>query len=398
MALKGKFKKFAALGLIALLVLLGIWWYALRDEAPSYMTVFPETRDITKQVYATGTVEGKTQVDVGAQASGQILKLHVKTGDEVKKGDLLAEIDPRNQQNSLKSAQAELEIIKAKIVAKKAEIRKLQLEFNRQQNLLKTNATSKQDYEAAAASLDIAKAELTQYEAEQEKDELAVTNAETNLEYTQITAPMDGTVYATVVDEGQTVNAAQTTPTILRLADLSEITVKTEISEADVVGVKSGLECSFTILGQPHESFKGILGSIAPAPSSYESSSSTSSSSSSSSSDAIYYNADINVANPDRVLRIDMTADVTINIDSRQGVLAIPLTALRQDDGSKAEVYLLENGDKVIAREIKIGLRDEQFVEVLSGLDKNEKVVIGDDVQTAEAAAQQNDRRPKGMM
>ena len=200
-------------------------------------------------------------------------------------------------------------------------------------------------------------------------------------------------MYATVVSEGQTVNANQTTPTILRLATMDHMKVETEISEADVVNVAPGMECTFTVLGLPHRNFTGVLGRIAPAPSSYESSSnSNSSSSSSSSSEAIYYNSDIEVENLDRVLRIDMTADVVINVVSKKQVQALAITALRSEGNDSATVYVLENG-KVVEKELKVGIRDSQYVEIVSGLSPEDKVVIGDDVKTAESEALSNTRR-----
>ena len=386
----------------ALAIILGLSAYkALRTEAPSFMTVSPGVRNVSKAVYATGTIEGKTQVDVGAQASGQITKLYVSTGDTVKKGDKLCEIDPRTQENALKSAEAELEITKATISAKQAEIRKLESEMKRQKTLIRSDATSRQEYEAAQADLDIAKAQLKQYQAQLNKNELSLSNAKTNLGYTSITAPMDGTVYAMVVDEGQTVNAAQTTPTILRLADMSEVKIRTEISEADVVNVKEGMACSFTIFGLPHQIFNGVLGRIEPAPSSYASSTSSSGSSSSSSSstqNAVYYNADVYVKNPHGVLRIDMTADVTVYVDKRENVLAVPLTALRNDEGTKGCVYVLNEDGKVLKKDVRLGLRDDQYVEVLEGIDEKSAIIIGDDVNTAEASAQANSRAPKRML
>lgn len=401
---KARILKYILIGAAALALLIFILFKVFHTEVPSYMTVSPEIRDIKKQVFATGTVEGLTQVDVGAQASGQILKLYVKTGDKVKKGDPLCEIDPKTQQNALSSAQAQLDIVKAKIEAKQSEIRKLKYEAQRQSNLVKNDATSRQDYESAVSAIEVARAELKQLQGELEQDKISVDTAKTNLGYTHITAPMDGTVYATVVDEGQTVNASQTTPTILRLADLDNVVIKTEISEADVVNVKTGQECSFTILGRPHRPYKGVLGRVAPAPSSYESSSSTSSTSSSSSSSsstsstAIYYNADINVPNEDGALRIDMTADVTIDVASAKNALALPITALRNDQGTSAEIYVLD-GEKIKKVEVALGVRNDQYVEVKSGLApdaKDTRIVIGDDVQTAEAAALANNKRRRG--
>lgn len=398
---QGNFKtaKAVKLGLLILVLLAGgvvLYRSCNADKAPSYMTVQPQVRDIVKQVFATGTVEGSTEVDVGAQVSGQILTLHVKTGDEVKKGDLLCEIDPKIQENTLRAAEAEVLMISAKIRAKEAEIKKLSADYKRKAGLKKIDATSKQELEASEAAYEIAKAELDQLNAQYTQDLVSVDDAKTNLGYTKITAPMDGTVYGVVVSEGQTVNANQTTPTILRMAVMDTVVVKTEISEADVVNVAPGMECTFTVLGLPYREFKAVLGRVAPAPSSYESSSSTSSSSSSSSSTAIYYNADLLVENEDRVLRKDMTADVTINIDSRSQVLALPLTALRSEGSDTATIYVLDDQKQVRERQVGIGIRDDRFVEITSGLESGESVVIGDDVQTAEQAAMQNDRRPRG--
>ncbi len=393
-----KLRKRLIIGGIAL-VLLGYLTYAYTKEEPvSYMSVNPQQRDIFKKVYATGTVQGKTMVDVGAQVSGQIMKLYVKTGDEVKQGDLLCEIDPKILETSLKTAKASVDIIDAQIASKKAEIKKLSLENTRQKRLVKLEATSKQDAESALASYDMAVAALDELKAQREKAQFAVDEANTNLGYTKITAPMDGTVYATVVSEGQTVNANQTTPTILRLADLDTIKVETEISEADVVNVTPGMDCSFTILGLPYRSFSGKLDRIAPAPSSYESSSTSTSSSSSSStsSTAIYYNSDIIADNKDRTLRIDMTADVVINIADKKNVLSLPLSALRSTKDGEATIYVLDDNEKVVQKSIKTGLKDDQYIEILDGISAQDRVVIGDDVKTAEAEAQANSRRRRG--
>lgn len=393
-----KAKKIFIFVFIILALLSYCSYLALRSDPVSYMTVSLAVRDINKKVFATGTIAGQTQVDVGAQVSGQILKLYVSTGDEVKQGQLLCEIDPKIQETALKSAKAQITMIEAQITSKKAEIKKLKLEYDRQKRLVLANATSKQDAEVAEAAYDMALASLKELQAQKEKAQLSLDDANTNLGYTKIKAPMDGTVYATVVSEGQTVNANQTTPTILRLATLDHMKVKTEISEADVVNVKPGMECTFTILGLPYRNFKGRLERIDPAPATYESASASSSSSSSSastSSTAIYYNSDIIADNFDRTLRIDMTADVTIEVASKKGVKTLPLTALRSMDENECSVYILEE-DKVVEKKIKTGLKDDQYIEVISGISDTDRVVIGDDVKTAQEAAMKNDRRRKG--
>ncbi|MGN1281265.1 MAG: efflux RND transporter periplasmic adaptor subunit [Succinivibrio sp.] len=395
--LSPKARKYTVISLIAISLLSYGLYSALKKDPVSYMTVHLETRDINKKVFATGTVAGQTQVDVGAQVSGQILKLYVSTGDEVKQGQLLCEIDPKIQESALKSAKAQITMIDAQIASKKAEIKKLKLEYDRQKNLVKSNATSRQESEVAEAAYDMALASLKELMAQKEKAQLSLDDANTNLGYTKIKAPIDGTVYATVVSEGQTVNANQTTPTILRLATLDHMKVKTEISEADVVNVKPGMDCTFTILGLPYRKFTGRLDRIDPAPATYESASASSSSttSASTSSTAIYYNSDVIADNFDRTLRIDMTADVTIDVASKKDVPTLPLTALRSMEETECTIYVLNEG-RIVEKKIRTGLKDDQYIEVISGISPKEQVVIGDDVKTAQEAAMKNDKRRKG--
>lgn len=392
-----KFKKYLAICAVSAFALSFISCQFFKGDSPSYMTVTAKNRDISKKVFATGTIAGVTQVDVGAQVSGQILKLYVNTGDDVKKGQLLCEIDPKIQETALKTAKAQVDIIDAQISSKQAELKKLRLEYDRQKRLVKLDATSKQDMEVSEASYQMALASLKELNAQRAKAQLNVDDAITNLGYTKILAPMDGTVYATVVTEGQTVNANQTTPTILRLATLDTMKVKTEISEADVVNVVPGMECSFTVLGLPFRVFKGKLDRIDPAPSSYESANSTSSSSSSQSgsSTAVYYNSDIIADNKDRILRIDMTADVTIEIANAKNVMSLPLSAMRKIHDKTGTVFVLDNG-VLKEKELELGLRDDQFIQIVSGLSADEEVVIGDDVKSAELKAQQNSKNRRG--
>ena len=331
-------------------------------------------------------------MDVGAQVSGQIKKLYVNRGDKVKAGDLLCEIDPEIQQNDLRRAQAEERLIIAQIASKKAELEMLEAENVRQQNLLAKDATSKQSAQQAKAQYLMAVADLDALEAQYEQAVISVDDATTNLGYTRIVAPMDGTVYAIPVEEGQTVNANQTTPTILKLADLDTMTVEAEISEADVVKVHP-------IMGLPNRYFEAVLKSIDPAPASAETTSSSSASSSSSSSEAIYYNALLDVDNSEGILRIDMTAEVEITIAEANDVKAIPLSAVQNEstDG-RATVYQLSEAGTPVPIEVELGIRDEQYVEVKNAdFDVNVPLVIGDDVATAAQNATKPRRGPRMM-
>ena len=386
--------KYGLLGVV-LLALIGYGVYRFTYvEPPTYMTALPSVRDIKQQVYATGTVAGKVEVDVGAQVSGQIKKLYVERGDRVKRGELLCEIDPEIQTNDLRRAQAEEKLIAAQIASKEAQIKMLRSEHQRQQRLLKNDATSAQTAEQAAAQYEMALADLDALKAQYDQAVISVDDATTNLGYTRIVAPMDGTVYAIPVEEGQTVNANQTTPTILKLATLDTMTVEAEISEADVVKVKPGMPCRFTIMGLPNRYFEANLRSIDPAPASAESTSS-SSTSSSSSTEAIYYNALLDVDNAEGILRIDMTAEVEITIAAVTGVQAIPISAVQNEssDGTATVYQLLAQG-QINPVTVELGIRDDQYVQVLNAdFDAAKPLVIGDDVATAAAAAANTRRR-----
>ena len=388
-----KLLKYALLG--ALVIALGGYgiYRFTYVEPPTYMTAMPSTRDIKQQVYATGTVAGKVEVDVGAQVSGQIQKLYVERGDRVKRGDLLCEIDPEIQQNDLRRAQAEEKLIAAQIASKEAQIKMLKSEHQRQQRLLKNDATTSQSAEQAEAEYEMALADLDALKAQYDQAVISVDDATTNLGYTRIVAPMDGTVYAIPVEEGQTVNANQTTPTILKLATLDTMTVEAEISEADVVKVQPGMPCRFTIMGLPNRYFEANLRSIDPAPASAESTST--SSSTSSSTEAIYYNALLDVDNSEGILRIDMTAEVEITIAEVKGVKAIPIAAVQNEsaDGTATVYQLLAQG-QINPITVKLGIRDDQYVEVTNAnFDDSQPLVIGDDVATAAAAAANPHRR-----
>ncbi|MDU0957131.1 MAG: efflux RND transporter periplasmic adaptor subunit [Bradyrhizobium sp.] len=225
-----------------------------------------------------------------------------------------------------------------------------------------------------------------QLDAQIAEAEVAIETARVNLAYTRITAPIDGTVLSIVTQQGQTVNAVQSAPTIVVLGQVETMTVRVEISEADVVKVKPGQNVYFTILGDPDRRFHATLGSIEPAPesiktdSSFSSTSTTTSSSSSSSSttsSAIYYNGVFNVANPDGQLMTYMTAEVHILLGEARKVPTIPSSALGNvnPDGSYT-VRLLNGASALEKRNVRIGLNNKIRAEVKSGLSEGERVVI----------------------
>lgn len=256
--------------------------------------------------------------------------------------------------------------------------------------MLAAKASSRADYENAEATLAIYKAELAQLDAEIEKAKINVDNAQLDLGYTTINAPMDGTVVYTAVEEGQTVNANQTTPTIIELAKLDTMTVKAEISEADVIFVHPGQTALFTILGKPDQQFKGTLRAIEPGPTIMDGDDSDLSISD---SDAIYYNAVFDVKNPQGILRIGMTAQVSIVLDQSENTLIVPSQVLQKSGGKgNYTVPVLEQG-QVVQKPVKVGINNKVNAEILSGLKEGDQIVLGN-AMDGESSSRGDRRRP----
>ena len=374
------------LTLLLLLALLagGGWWYwqqKKEGEKTVYLTE-PAVRDrITRQVVATGTIDAVELVSVGAQVSGQIKKLHVKLGQKVKKGDMVAEIDSVSQYNQYNSDKAILASRQAELKARQAALRIAQSRFDRESALRKKNANSKEDYESAENNLALAKAEVVAVQSQIRQSELAIGTDEQNLGYTRITAPLDGTVVSVVVDEGQTVNANQTTPTIVQIADLGRIENKIEISEGDIGIIKENMPLSFTVLSLVDRVFETRISSLDPGMTTlsegkYSKTAASSSSSSSSSSEAVYFYGKAVMDNPEGLLRIGMTTENTITVAEVQDAVVVPLTAVHSR-GKGRTVQVLNSAGQPEDREVTTGLSDGVRVEITSGLKEGEQVVMG---------------------
>lgn len=362
---------------VIVLCLIAIWAAAALFGAkpgPDYMTAPVVRGDLEDAVLATGTLEAKDQVDVGAQVSGQLKNLYVELGDKVTKGQLLAEIDPVLQQNDLRNTQAALDDVVAQKRSKQAQLTQAQQQLTRQRQMMASNATSREDLQSAQATYDTAKADLLSLEARIRQSRVQVETAQANLGYTRISAPIDGTVVAIVTQQGQTVVSAQQAPTILKLATLDTMTIKAQISEADVVRVKPGQRVYFTILGAPERRFYAKLRAIEPAPDSIKNSTTTTTTSTT----AVYYNGLFDVPNPNNILRISMTAQVSIVLAEAKNALLVPASALGEKNTDGTYTVRVPSADGALQpRKVKIGLNNNVNAQVLSGLKAGEKVVIG---------------------
>ncbi|OAT47408.1 macrolide-specific efflux protein [Proteus hauseri ATCC 700826] len=357
-------KQGKVIALILIIVVIAAYFFWPRENLPTYHTETIIRGELSKEVTATGKLDAVRKVDVGAQVSGQLQTLLVKEGDAVKKGDLLAIIDPKKAQNDVTESQETDNELRANLQQAKAELRLAQLTYQRQLKLMGTHAIAQEELDRAKTDVEVKKARIITYEAQIKKNQATLDTAKTNLQYTRITAPMDGVVTFIKTLEGQTVIAAQEAPTILTLADLDTMLVKAEVSEADVIYLKPNLSASFTVLGAPDKAFSGKLKDILPTPEKIN--------------DAIFYYARFEVPNDQHLLRLQMTAQVKILLENKANVLLIPLSALGDEESTNQySVDVLVNG-KPEKRVVKIGMRTDVYAEVLSGLNENDKVILGE--------------------
>ncbi|SFQ96480.1 MULTISPECIES: macrolide transporter subunit MacA [unclassified Enterobacter] len=363
MTFKGK-RKTVVLLLAVVVLIAGFWlWRQLNAPLPQYQTLIVRPGDLQQSVLATGKLDALRKVDVGAQVSGQLRTLSVSIGDKVKKDQLLGVIDPEQAQNQIKEVEATLMELRAQRRQADAEKRLAQVTLTRQQQLAKTQAVSRQDLDKAITELAVKEAQIGTIDAQIKRNQATLDTAKTNLDYTRIVAPMAGEVTEITTLQGQTVIAAQQAPNILTLADMSTMLVKAQVSEADVIHLKPGQKAWFTVLGDPLTRYEGTLKDILPTPEKVN--------------DAIFYHARFEVPNPKGVLRLEMTAQVHIQLAGVSNVLTIPLAALGDPIGdNRYKVTLLRNGE-TREREVTIGARNDTDVEVTKGLEAGDEVVTG---------------------
>lgn len=359
---------FWLLPLCALALLLA-WCPQAKAPASDYITATAKTRDLEQLIMADGTLKARKQVSVGAQVSGQIKRLHVTLGQEVKQGELLAEIDDLPQQNALKDALAQRDNLQAQLDSKEATLRNARLAYQRQQQIVARGLGSTADHDSARATLDETLADIRALQAQRVQAGIAVDTARVNLGYTRILAPLSGTVVAVPVEEGQTLNASQSTPTLLKIARLDTMTVEAKISEADVINTRVGMPVYFTILGNSQRRFEGSLRAIEPAPDTINDDTTTSSSD----SNAIYYHGLFEVPNQDGQLRISMTAQVYLVVARLKEALVIPAIALQGD-----QVRVVDDGGRISLRRVKVGLNNKVDAQILSGLSTGERVIVSE--------------------
>ena len=347
--------------LLAGACVLGYHW-AFGTAKVLYSTAAVERGDIESTVVAAGVLQPVNYVDVGAQTSGKLKSLKVKRGDHVEVDQLLAEIDPVLADTALNSANATLSNMTSQRTLKQAQLSLAKVLRDRNEELFTQTIISRNDRDVTRTNYDVAAADVNSLSAQMRQASAAVDTAKANLGYTKITAPMAGEVVSISMLEGQTLNSNQQAPTILRIADLTTMTVWAQVSEADIVRVKVGQDVYFTVLGQPRR-WNGKIRQILPTPELIN--------------NVVFYDALFDIPNPERELNIQMTAQVFIVLAQAKAALLIPAAAVgNAAEGATTNVQVLKPDGTVERRAIQIGIKSEISAEVTSGLKEKELVVI----------------------
>lgn len=385
-----KSKKYFKISAIILIVAIALFFvYKIfggkKESAVVVETVQLSNKDITMSVTATGTVQPVDTVEVGTQVSGLISKIYVDFNSVVKKGQLLAEIDKTNLQESVSNAQAQYN-------SALNELNYYQQNYNRQSNMYKAGVISKADYEQAAYQLKNAQQNVNQIKT-------TLAQAKTNLGYANIYAPIDGIIISKDVQEGQTVAASYSTPTLFTIAkDITKMQVEADVDEADIGDVAEGQRVTFTVDAYPTTEFSGKVRQIRLSPSV--------------SSNVVTYTVIIDADNPEQKLKPGLTAIVTIFTKELKGVGTVPASAISftpdtdvikkyytQNEitksvpeiktGNSSEKYVwVKNNDGTLAQKlITIGSNDGINVQVLSGLNASDKIITTMEVQQTAAAS-----------
>ena len=330
-----------------------------KQESKSVLETAQVTQiDMSREVTATGTVEPITNVEVGTQVSGIIDKIFVDYNTEVKKGQVLAELDKTTLASDLESQRANVQ-------SAKVEYEFMEKTYNRANELHKKQLISDSEYDQAWYDYQRSKNSY-------EKAKSDMVKTQTNLGFATIYSPIDGVVLSRAVDEGQTVAASFNTPTLFTIAnDLTKMQVVADVDEADIGQVELGQKVTFTVDAFPDDEFKGEVTQIRLE--------------ATTTSNVVTYEVIINAPNPDLKLKPGMTANVTIKTLERIDVLSVPSKALNYKSNPNSEektVWVMTEGQEPQLRNVKTGFDDRINVEIVSGLNPGETVIVSESVQS----------------
>ncbi len=339
--------------------------------------------DIESVVTAQGKLEPKEYVDVGAQVSGQVEKFHVEIGDQVTQGQLIAEIDPEIYETRAEADEARLKTLRAQKAEQDALVRQAELKHARNQTLINENAISREALEDTQTNLETAKARSASLSAQIEEAQSTLEGDQANLSYTKIFSPIAGTMVSQTVKEGQTINANQTAPVLVQIANLDVMTARAQVAEADISKLQTDMPIYFITLGSADRKWQGKIRQILPTPETVN--------------DVVLYNVLVDVENKDHELMTGMTTQMFFVLGEAKDVPVIPVSALGQrvpkEDTKNGQAYQVKMaGSKGETRTVIIGLSDRTNASVLSGLKSGDKIIVPQPAPVTPSGAQQGGR------
>lgn len=373
----------AIIGIIiaALLLILG-----LKNSSVKYITKDVTRGTITEYVEASGTIKPINTIAVGTQVSGTVAAIYVDYNSQVKKGQLLAELDPSLFQSNVDQSTAKLNNAQASYSKALANLEYKKNNYKRYEHLYAKNYVSRDEVELARSNYLTAQADVTAARAEMNASQATLKNNLTNLGYSKITSPVDGTVISRAVDVGQTVAASFNTPTLFEVAeDLTKMQIETSVSEADIGKIKVGQKAEYTLDGYPNKTFHGNVTQVRLA--------------STTTNNVVTYTVIVSVDNSDGFAIPGMSANVSVITGQVKDVLVVDNKALKfspADNKQKYEnqgVWLLKNGEAV-RYNVELGLSDDSKTQIISKeIKEKDKVIIGSTAKPKKKQAQSM-RRP----
>lgn len=363
---------------IAGLAAAAAWYFLGEDEVANKPLVRTASiGNVENVITAAGRLQPSINVEIGAQVSGQLQRIFVDVGDIVERSQLLAEIDATVQLNKVAAQRARLGSLRAQIPSREASLKFNEARAERQRNLMLEDATSQTEFEAANQQLTQSRASIVQLNSEIAQAEATLALEEASLGYAKIYAPLSGTVVSLIAKEGQTLNASQMTPVIMNIANLQEMSVHAEVSEADIDKLHVGMRVYFRTLGSGSRQWESTVQKIQPKPSM--------------SDNVVVYPVIFDIGNDDGVLLPDMTAQVFFVRSAVYDVTTIPLGAVKRAK-SGAYVEVVDATGQIERRDVEIGLTSRISAEVLNGIEPGEEVVAGV-LEVEEAERNERSRR-----
>ncbi len=363
--------------LLALVTLLG----PQASQQPQVLIQAAKRATLEKRIAATGQLEPKNYVDVGAQVSGQISKLYVEEGDEVKAGQLLAEIDASVFEIQVQTAEASLLNQKATLRQQQAELKLEQLRLKRNEQLFQRGSLSEDELEESRTTVAILKAQIDGILAQIQANTAELEGDKVTLSYATIRAPIDGVITDLQVREGQTLNANQSAPELMTIINLDRMSLRAEVSEADVSKLFVGMPVSFSTLGEPENYWHSEVRQILASPEEVN--------------DVVLYQILIDIDNPEHKLMDSMTTKVFFIEERSEQGLVVPLGALKE--GPEGYQIMVLQNDQLEPRLVQVGLKNRTQAEILSGLREGELVMTGTRQEKSDQSSQKESIMGLGM-